>query len=76
MTEPEIRVLTSYTVNFILSGPGGSLQNAGTMMKAASAIIRAGGAGVFIVVTLLCGSSRILEWGIRNSCSCIAFIAA
>ena len=48
MTESERRVLTSYTVNFILSGPGGSLQNAHTMMKAASAIIRAGGAGVFI----------------------------
>jgi len=38
----------SYTVNVVLSGPGGSVPTAETMMQAAAAIVRAGGAGVFI----------------------------
>ena len=35
-------------MNVFLSGPGGSLQAARTMMQAGAAMVRAGGAGVFI----------------------------
>lgn len=44
----ELEVLSRYTVNVGLIGPGGSLDAALTMMRAAAAIVRAGGAGVFI----------------------------
>ncbi len=44
----ELATVDGYTVNFLLSGPGGSLSAARTMMQAGAAIVRAGGAGVFI----------------------------
>jgi hypothetical protein len=47
-TADELATVDSYTVNVFLSGPGGSLQAARTMMKAGAAMVRAGGAGVFI----------------------------
>ena len=47
-TDGELAVLGKYTVNIGLSGPGGSFESALTMMQAAAAIVRAGGAGVFI----------------------------
>lgn len=47
-TQVELATVDGYTVNIILSGPGGSLQKARTMMQAGAAIVRAGGAGVFI----------------------------
>jgi hypothetical protein len=47
-TEEELAAVDGYTVNVTLSGPGGSLGAARSMMQAAAAIIRAGGAGVFI----------------------------
>lgn len=47
-TADEMATVNAYTVNVFLSGPGGSLKSAHQMMRAASAIIRAGGAGVFI----------------------------
>ena len=40
--------MTSYSVNIGLNCPGSSRQAARTIMKAAAAILRAGGAGVFI----------------------------
>ena len=43
----ELQIVDNYKVNIFLSGPGGSLAAALTMMKAASAILQAGGAGVF-----------------------------
>ena len=46
--EGELAVVGRYTVNIGLSGPGGSLDAALTMMQAGAAIVRAGGAGVFI----------------------------
>jgi hypothetical protein len=46
-TEEEFSKIDGYTVNVCLSGPGGSLEAAGTMMKAGAAIVRAGGIGVF-----------------------------
>jgi hypothetical protein len=47
-TEEELATVDGYTVNVFLSGPGGSMQAARTMMKAGAAMVRAGGAGVFI----------------------------
>src|SRR5688572_28482101 len=47
-TEAERETIDNYTVNVLLSGRGGSLDAARSLMRAASAIIRAGGAGVFI----------------------------
>jgi hypothetical protein len=44
----ELRRVSEYTVNAFLSGPGGSLDAARTMMNAAAALLQAGGAGVFI----------------------------
>jgi hypothetical protein len=47
-TSEELATVDNYTVNVTLSGPGGSLDAARTMMRAAAALIHAGGAGVFI----------------------------
>src|SRR6266508_3785201 len=47
-TEDELATVDGYTVNVLLSGPGGSMQAARTMMQAGAAVVRAGGAGVFI----------------------------
>ena len=47
-TDDELATVDGYTVNVLLSGPGGSMQAARTMMQAAAAVVRAGGAGVFI----------------------------
>jgi hypothetical protein len=47
-TDEELAVVARYTVNVGLTGSGGSLESALTMMQAGAAIVRAGGAGVFI----------------------------
>lgn len=47
-TKEELATVDGYAVNVVLSGPGGSMQAALTMMQAGAAIVRAGGAGVFI----------------------------
>ena len=47
-TDDELAVVDAYTVNVTLCGPGGSLQAARAMMQAGAAVVRAGGAGVFI----------------------------
>lgn len=47
-TEDELATVDRYTVNIFLSGPGGSLDAARAMMRAAAVIVQAGGAGVFI----------------------------
>jgi hypothetical protein len=52
-TPDELATVNGYKVNFTLCGPGGSLDAARTMMRAAGAIIQAGGAGVFIDNCLL-----------------------
>ncbi|MDX1944066.1 MAG: hypothetical protein SFU86_01565 [Pirellulaceae bacterium] len=46
-TDGELETALNYQVNVLLSGPGGSLEAARTMMQAGGAIVRAGGAGVF-----------------------------
>lgn len=47
-TPEEMAAVDNYRVNIFLSGPGGSLESARTMMRAGAAIVQAGGAGVFI----------------------------
>jgi hypothetical protein len=47
-TPDELATVDGYTVNVFLSGPGGSMPAARTMMQAGTAIVQAGGAGVFI----------------------------
>jgi hypothetical protein len=59
-TEDELATVENYTVNVFLSGPGGSLQAARTMMQSGAAIVRAGGAGVFIDNSALAHGGR--DW--------------
>jgi hypothetical protein len=47
-SEDELATVDGYTVNVLLSGPGGSMEAVRTMMQAGAAIVQAGGAGVFI----------------------------
>jgi hypothetical protein len=47
-TDEELAAVDNYKVNVLLSGPGGSMDEARAMMQAGAAIVRAGGAGVFI----------------------------
>lgn len=47
-TDEELEIVDRYTVNMGLTGPGGSMEAALTMMQAGAALVRAGGAGVFI----------------------------
>jgi hypothetical protein len=47
-TDDERAAVDGYTVNVLLSGPGGSTEAARAMMQAGAALVRAGGAGVFI----------------------------
>jgi len=47
-TNDELEIVDGYTVNVVLTGPGGSLEAARAMMQAGAAIVRAGAAGVFI----------------------------
>jgi hypothetical protein len=59
-TEDELAAVDRYTVNACLSGPGGSLESALRMMQAGAALVRAGGAGVFIDNSTLAHGGR--EW--------------
>jgi hypothetical protein len=47
-TREEVAIVDGYTVNIVLTGPGGSMPAALKIMQAGAAIVRAGGAGVFI----------------------------
>lgn len=47
-TDEELATVDGYKANVFLRGPGGSMEAARTMMRAAAAIVRAGGVGVFI----------------------------
>ena len=57
--EDELATVANYTVNVLLSGPGGSMQAARTMMQAAAAVVQAGGAGVFIDNSALAHGGRL-----------------
>ena len=47
-SEEDLRTIENYQVNFCLTGPGGSYDAAKRMLDAGAAVIRAGGAGVFV----------------------------
>jgi hypothetical protein len=57
-TPDELATVDGYKVNIGLSGPGGSMQAARTMMQAGAAMVRAGGAGVFIDNSTLAHGGR------------------
>lgn len=70
----ELAIVESYTVNVFLSGPGGSLAAARAMMQAAAALVRAGGAGVFIDnSTLAHGGGHWLEMTEDGSPDALSF---
>jgi hypothetical protein len=70
----ELAVVAAYTVNATLSGPGGSLDAARTMMQAAAALVRAGGAGVFIDNSALAhGGQQWLEMTDDGSSDAVSF---
>lgn len=52
-TDEEMAAVENYRANVFLSGPGGSLKAAHAMMRAGTAMIQAGGAGVFIDNSML-----------------------
>jgi hypothetical protein len=56
--EDELTTVDGYSVNVVLSGPGGSMQAARTMIQAGAAVVRAGGAGVFIDNSTLAHGGR------------------
>src|SRR5207247_10204047 len=58
VAEDELATVDGYAVNVLLSGPGGSLPAARTMMQAGAAVVRAGGAGVFIDNSALAHGGR------------------
>src|SRR5262249_57935138 len=61
-TKDELTTVDGYTVNVFLSGPGGSMDAARTMMQAGAAVIRAGGGGGFIDKNALApGGQKWLE---------------
>lgn len=73
-TEEERNTIDNYTANVLMSGPGGSLDAARAMMRAASAIIRAGGAGVFIDNCALShGGQNWLEYTADASPDAVSF---
>jgi hypothetical protein len=59
-TDDELAIVGRYSVNIGLSGPGGSLAAAVALLQAGSAIVRAGGAGVFIDNSVLAHGGR--QW--------------
>jgi hypothetical protein len=56
--EDELATVDGFTVNILLSGPGGSLRAARAMMEAGAGVVRAGGAGVFIDNSALAHGGR------------------
>lgn len=73
-TDEELATVDGYTVNVFLSGAGGSLQAARTMMQAAAVMVRAGGAGVFIDnSTLAHGGEHWLEMAENGGPDALSF---
>lgn len=73
-TDFELATVDGYTVNALLGGPGGSLDAARTMMQAGAAIVRAGGAGVFIDNSAMShGGEAWLEMAEDGSTDAVSF---
>lgn len=70
----ELEIVDRYTMNVGLTGPGGSLDSARTIMNAGAAIIQAGGAGVFIDNSCLShGAEEWLDMTEEGSSDAISF---
>jgi hypothetical protein len=73
----ELTVVDSYTVNVCLIGPGGSMAAAQKIMDAGAAIVRAGGAGVFIDNSALAhGGKNWIEMTEDGSSDALSFAFA
>lgn len=73
-TDDELAIVGRYRVNIILTGPGGSLEAARAMMQGGAAIVRAGGAGVFIDnCGLAHGGGHWLEMADDGSSDAVSF---
>ncbi|MHB0960292.1 MAG: hypothetical protein ACYC0X_08395 [Pirellulaceae bacterium] len=73
-SEDEMRRVNRYTVSIGLTGPGGSMAAALTMMRAGAAIVRAGGAGVFIDNSALAhGGGDWIKMTEDSSCDAVSF---
>ncbi|HET6884286.1 MAG TPA: hypothetical protein VFI31_29305 [Pirellulales bacterium] len=73
-SDEELAIVKRYTVNIILIGPGGSLDAARAMMQAGAAIVRTGGAGVFIDNSALAhGGSDWIEMADDGSSDALSF---
>jgi hypothetical protein len=70
----ERAIVDNYCVNVVLGGAGGSLEAARALMQAGAAIVRAGGAGVFIDNSALAhGASRWLDLADDGSPDALSF---
>jgi hypothetical protein len=73
-TPEELAIVARYTANIALTGPGGSREAALTMMQAGAAIVRAGGAGVFIDNSALAhGGGAWVEMADDGSADALSF---
>lgn len=54
LSEAQLAEIASHAVKVHLTGPGGSVETARTMMQAATALVRAGGFGVMVDSTAAC----------------------
>jgi hypothetical protein len=73
-TKEELATVDGYSVNVLLSGVGGSMQAARRMMQAGAAVVRAGGAGVFIDnCTLAHGAQQWLDMTEDGSPDALSF---
>ena len=74
-TVAEMRRVNRYTVSIGLIGPGGSMAAALTTMQAGAAIVRAGGAGVFIDNSALAhGGGDWLQMTEDGGCDAVSFV--
>ena len=73
-TVEEMRRVNRYTVSIGLIGPGGSMAAALTTMQAGAAIVRAGGAGVFIDNSALAhGGGNWIKMTEDGGCDAVSF---
>lgn len=78
-TEEELAMVRDQTMNVVLTGPGGSLDAARTMLQVGAAIVRAGGAGVFILNSMLAhggGAWLKLADDASTNALCLAFVSS
>lgn len=63
----ERKILNNYRANAVLVGPGGSIECAVNMLRAAAALIDAGGAGAFIDNSTLAHGGQMIKQFVESS---------